>query len=106
VVGEVFNVGTGEDLSILEVATIIREKMGNPAKSPIQFIGDRPGQVVRHTADVQKIGQVLGWKPKSHLRDRIEETIQWYSQNQSWWERQLWMRHIPILTAEGKKEMH
>lgn len=106
IVGEVFNVGTGQHRTVAEIAKLIRETMGNPVNSPIHFIGDRPGQVIRHTAGIDKIKQVLGWSTDIHIEDKIADTIQWYKDNRAWWQAQLWMRHIPIITAAGKRELH
>src|SRR5262249_49639258 len=62
VVGQVINLGTGRHISVLEIAHAVREAM-NPPNSPIEFIGDRPGQVFRHTCDASKAKQLLGWEP-------------------------------------------
>jgi dTDP-D-glucose 4,6-dehydratase len=40
------------------------------------------------------------------FEEGIERTIVWYRQNRPWWEKQLWMREIPIITKTGKREMH
>jgi dTDP-glucose 4,6-dehydratase len=106
VIGQVINVGTGEDLTVLQIAEKVRAAMGNPAASPIQFIGDRPGQVFRHTCDATKAKALLGWTPRTPFEKGLEETIRWYTDNQQWWRPQMWMRHIPIITATGKREMH
>jgi len=105
VVGEVINVATAEDRSILEIARDVVRMMGySPEKIVLQ--GDRPGQVVRHTGDNAKARRLLGWKPQVNWEDGLAETIKWYSNNRSWWEKQIWMRHIPITTAAGKLEFH
>ncbi|MBI1947862.1 MAG: GDP-mannose 4,6-dehydratase [Deltaproteobacteria bacterium] len=106
VVGQVFNVGTRRDRSVLEVAEAVRELMGKPAQSPIASIGQRPGQVFRHTCDPTKAERVLGWHPRVSFDDALTSTIAWYRENEAWWRGQLWMRKIPITLASGKKEMH
>ena len=35
-----------------------------------------------------------------------EKTIEWYRDNKAWWQKQLWMREIPIISASGKRELH
>ena len=77
-----------------------------PNNSEIQFIGDRPGQVFRHTCDGSKIKGLLDWEPQLSLEEGLARTIRWYRENEGWWRSQMWMRHIPIVTAAGKKEMH
>jgi dTDP-glucose 4,6-dehydratase len=72
----------------------------------ITYVGDRPGQVFRHTADANKAQRLLGWKPAQSFEKGLEQTIAWYQSNQRWWTKQLWMREIPIVTRTGKKECH
>jgi dTDP-glucose 4,6-dehydratase len=89
----------------LQVAEAVVEAM-QPVKSRIKFIGDRPGQVFRHTADASKLKRLTGWEPSLRFEQGLERTIRWYRDNEAWWRPQMWMRHIPIITAAGKKEMH
>ncbi len=103
--GEVFNVASGTDRSMKSVALDVIKEMGMP-KSLINYAGDRPGQVFRHTGDSSKIAKVLGWKPKTKWKDGLRTTIDWYAKNKKWWESQLWMRAIPIITKNGKRELH
>lgn len=113
VVGEVFNVGSGEDYSIQKIADFIIKTMKNlKDEGKISYnpyavnIGDRPGQVFRHTADISKIKRVLGWAPKVSFEEGLEKTIDWYVKNRDWWEDKIWMRCVPIETEGGKIEMH
>lgn len=113
VAGEVFNVGSGKDISVNEIANTILKLMkgvdGNSLKKHNPYalnVGDRPGQVFRHTADTSKIRKVLGWQPKVDFKDGIKKTIDWYIKNPDWWEGKIWMRCVPIETENGKTEMH
>ncbi len=103
--GKVFNVATGEDRTILSIARDVVRMMGKD-ESIITFAGDRPGQVFRHTGDSTRIRDLLGWNPKTAWEDGLQRTIQWYRENRPWWERQLWMRAVPIITKTGKRELH
>jgi dTDP-glucose 4,6-dehydratase len=103
--GETFNVASGEHRSILDIARDVVEMMGY-RMDQIQFIDDRPGQVVRHTGDWSKINRVLGWKPLLSWREGLQRTTAWYEQNRELWSRQLFMRQIPIVTASGKVGYH
>jgi dTDP-glucose 4,6-dehydratase len=105
VLGETFNVASGQHRSILEIARDVIEQMGYGADR-IQFIEDRPGQVVRHSGDWSKISRVLGWKPTLTWRDGLQDTIAWYERNRDLWSRQLFMRQIPITTASGRISYH
>lgn len=103
--GEVFNVASAVDRSMLSVAKDVVAVMGADA-SLITFVGDRPGQVFRHTGDISKIERIIGWKPRIDWHDGLKKTMEWYSANRKWWEKQLWMRSVPIVTQTGKKELH
>jgi len=103
--GEVFNVASGVHRSILSIAQDIIKLMGKD-DSIIELVGDRPGQVFRHTGDIRKIQDTLYWKPEIPWTEGLSRTIKWYKENRMWWEKQLWMRTIPIITKSGKKELH
>jgi len=103
--GEVFNVGTAQDRTILSIAQDILRLMGRDS-SAIDHSGDRLGQVTRHTADYSKIRRVLGWTPTMSWEDGLLQTIDWYVCNRPWWNKLLWMRRIPIISAAGCLEYH
>lgn len=103
--GEVFNIASSAHRSILNIAQDIVKMMGKD-ESLITFVGDRPGQVFRHTGDISKIKNAFGWQPEISWEKGLERTIPWYMDNRAWWEKQLWMRAVPILTKTGKKELH
>ena len=103
--GEVINLGTGESWTLSQIAPLVVKKTNKP-KTPITYVGDRPGQVFRHTANASKAERLLGWKPRISFDEGLDRTIAWYEANRPWWEKQLWMREIPITTKAGKREMH
>ncbi|MEZ0227592.1 MAG: dTDP-glucose 4,6-dehydratase [Planctomycetota bacterium] len=105
VVGQVINIGTGDDISTNEIADKVLHTLGRPATAR-RFIGDRPGQVRRHTAATDKAKRLLGFENKVGFDEGLARTIAWYRENKKWWEPQLWMRRVPIRTAEGKVEYH
>ena len=103
--GEIFNVATGNHRSISEIANDVVGKMNYP-KTQIQYIDDRPGQVVRHTGSASKIEKVLGWRPTLTWSQGLDRTIAWYQNNREHWSRQLFMRRIPIVSTSGKSIYH
>lgn len=105
VVGEVFNIGSGQHRTIRSIAGDITSQMCTDREC-MMTIGDRPGQVMRHTADYSKIRRVLGWEPTVDWEAGLRATIEWYSENENWWRKLRWMRSIPIITANGTKELH
>jgi dTDP-glucose 4,6-dehydratase len=105
VTGEVINIGTGASRTIGDIAQEVVKKMGKPQEL-ITYVGDRPGQVFRHTADWSKAKRLVDWEPSVSFEDGLAKTIEWYRAHRGWWEKQLWMREIPIVTSQGKSEMH
>jgi len=105
VTGEVFNVGTGEHKTVLDIAKDVLRVMGKP-EDQIVFVGDRPGQVFRHTGGANKIKTTLGWQPRVSWEDGIKRTVDWFINNEAFWRKQIWMRKIPIITSSGKVELH
>jgi len=105
IIGQVFNVGSGKSLSIVNLARTIMKEMNCPA-SQLTFIGDRPGQVSNFACDYSKMHRAFGWKPATPFSEGILKTISWYRDNRDIWESQMWMRHVPVKTAGGKVEMH
>lgn len=74
--GQVVNLGSGRHREIREIAHWIRDRM--KANVPIECIGNRPGQVFRHTCDYSKIERLVGWKPKTSFEEGLDLTIEWY----------------------------
>jgi dTDP-glucose 4,6-dehydratase len=103
--GEVINVGTGETISIADIARMVVRAMG-ASENLITYTGDRPGQVFRHTADRSKAHQLLGWSPRITFDEGLGRTVQWYREHRDWWQKQLWMREIPVMTRAGVQELH
>jgi len=103
--GQVINLGTSRSTDIGTLAQMILRRMKKPA-SLMKYVGDRPGQVFRHTAGISKAQRLLDWKPKTQLEEGLDKTIRWYRTNREWWQKMLWMRTIPIVTKSGKLEYH
>ncbi|MDA7977418.1 MAG: GDP-mannose 4,6-dehydratase [Pirellulales bacterium] len=94
IAGEAINLGAQSHLSVLEIAHAVLDAMGKP-KSLIQCVGDRPGQVFRHTADCAKAEQLIDWDPPTSFADALQMTIDWYVANPARWQHQLWTRDTP-----------
>ena len=103
--GEVINLGSGSSISLAEMAPLVARKMKKP-DAVITCVGDRPGQVFRHTADAGKAARLLGWRPEVSFEEGLDRTVAWYVANRPWWDKQLWMRDIPIITKTGRRELH
>jgi GDP-L-fucose synthase len=75
---EIVNIGVGEDVTILELANLIKEEV--EYEGTIVFDTTKPDGTPQKLLDVSKIHQ-LGWKAKTPLREGIRKTIQWYLEN-------------------------
>jgi len=84
-VGEVYNIGGHNECTNLEVVKTILQILGKP-ESSITFVTDRPGHDMRYAIDPTKIHTELGWLPTTSFDDGIQQTINWYLDNRSWWE--------------------
>ena len=82
--GEIYNIGGGTELSNLELTNQILEKMGKSEDS-IEFIEDRKGHDHRYSVDISKISEQLGYKPIVDWESGLDETVQWYRENEAWW---------------------
>jgi len=85
VVGETYNVGSGHEASIEEIADGVLEATGRP-ESLKTIVPDRPGHDRRYLLDSTKIRTELGWEPKVAFESGLEATVGWYRDNRSWWE--------------------
>ncbi len=74
--GEIFNVASGNPITIKEVAKTIIEKI-KPSLKPIYSQKYRIGDVRHCIADISKIKNRLGFKPKIRFKEGIEEYIEW-----------------------------
>ncbi|MFQ5715590.1 MAG: dTDP-glucose 4,6-dehydratase [Nitrospinales bacterium] len=93
VVGEIINLGTGEDTSVLTLAKRILEILKKP-QDLIAHVPDRPGQVSRHISSTEKARDLIDWKHSVSLDEGLVRTVRFYQQNQKWWERYLWTKEI------------
>ena len=79
VVGEVVNLGTGQDISIREVADLIIGMIGRKVRIEVEEERMRPerSEVLRLISDNRLAYEKLGWKPEVQFKDGLLKTIQW-----------------------------
>jgi dTDP-glucose 4,6-dehydratase len=82
--GETYNVGSGVEATIEEIADRVLELTGKPA-SLKTIVPDRPGHDRRYVLDATKISEELGWAPSRGFEDGLAETVTWYEANRAWW---------------------
>ncbi len=81
--GEVYNIGTGQEIENLMMVEILLDELGAPA-SLIQHVEDRPGHDRRYSINIDKM-RSLGWEPKHDCEAAIRRTVRWYRDNEWWW---------------------
>ncbi len=84
-VGETYNVGTGVERSIEELADAVLAATGKP-ESLKRIVPDRPGHDRRYLLDSTKARDRLGWRPRIRFEEGLAETVEWYASNRGWWE--------------------
>ncbi len=82
--GEVYNIGGGNELMNVEITRTILKHLGKP-ESLIRYVDDRLGHDRRYSLNCEKLNK-LGWRPVHAFEQAIRETIDWYRENQSWWQ--------------------
>ncbi len=86
-IGETYFVGSSDpEINNLELVRKILKLMGK-SESEIEFVKDRPGHDRRYAIDWSKIKTELGWEPKHNLDSALEETIEWFKNNEDWWQK-------------------
>jgi dTDP-glucose 4,6-dehydratase len=81
--GEAYNVGGGNEVNTVQLATAILDLLGKP-HDLMRFVEDRPGHDQRYSLDCSKI-QALGWRRQYDFPQALELTVRWYVENQWWW---------------------
>jgi dTDP-glucose 4,6-dehydratase len=84
-VGETYNVGSGVEKSIAEIADAVLDALGKPA-SLKEIVPDRPGHDRRYLLDSTKLREELGWSEQIGFEQGLAETVRWYADNRAWWE--------------------
>ena len=83
--GETYNVGSGVEKSIEEIADGVLELTGKSA-SLKTIVPDRPGHDRRYLLDSSKLRRELGWEPVIDFERGLTETVAWYAEHRDWWE--------------------
>jgi dTDP-glucose 4,6-dehydratase len=84
--GEVYNIGGGTELTNVELTHKILKAMG-VGEEFIQPVEDRKGHDLRYSVDISKINKELGYSPQVNFEEGLEQTINWYKNNDAWWKK-------------------
>lgn len=91
--GAVYNFGGSNEMANLDLVKMILKQLGKP-ESLISFVKDRLGHDRRYAIDSSFAQRELKWKPRQGFKEGLESTIQWYIDNQPWWQ--------PLLERAGR----
>lgn len=80
--GETYCIG-GEERTNLEITKLILKRLGRD-ESNIEYVPHRLGHDFRYAIDSGKI-KSLGWKPRNTFKESLNNTVDWYLENQWWW---------------------
>lgn len=83
--GETYNVGSGVELDVEQIADLVLDTLGMDANGK-RYVPDRPGHDRRYLLDYTKLRSELGWSPKIPADQGIREVVTWYRDNRSWWQ--------------------
>ena len=83
-VGEIYNIGAGNELANHELTQRLLALVGAD-ESMIEHVPDRLGHDRRYSIDSGKV-RALGWAPERSLDDALAATVEWYRANRWWWE--------------------
>ena len=93
--GETYNIGGHNEKKNLDVVhtlcatldELLPNSPYNPHHQLISFVTDRPGHDLRYAIDASKIQKTLGWQPQETFETGLRKTVQWYLDNEMWWQR-------------------
>lgn len=83
-VGEAYNIGSGVEKSIEDIAQAVLKRLNKPESLKV-YVEDRPGHDRRYLLDTTKIKTELGWQPEIEFEAGIDEVVDWYVKNEKWW---------------------
>jgi dTDP-glucose 4,6-dehydratase len=84
--GAAYNFGGASERRNLQVVREIIRRVG-ASEGQIQFVTDRPGHDRRYAIDFTRAERELGWGPTRTFEQGLEETVRWYLENRTWWQR-------------------
>jgi dTDP-glucose 4,6-dehydratase len=94
-VGETYVVSGGNERRNIDVVEAVcdlvdelrHDRAGGSSRRLIHFVADRPGHDLRYAVDAAKIRRELGWEPLHTFESGLRNTVRWYIENETWWQR-------------------
>jgi dTDP-glucose 4,6-dehydratase len=99
--GETYNIGGNNEMRNIDLVRLLCRILDEKAESgklkaeirkgssfadQITFVTDRPGHDLRYAIDATKIKNDLGWVPKQDHESGFRKTVEWYLENEAWWQ--------------------
>jgi dTDP-glucose 4,6-dehydratase len=85
-IGETYCLGGDCEKTNMEITQEILRIM-NKSEDEIEYVKDRPGHDLRYAIDFSKAKKELDWNPRIKFEDGLKSTVEWYKNNQEWWEK-------------------
>jgi dTDP-glucose 4,6-dehydratase len=83
-IGQIYNIGAGNEKPNIWITKKIIEILGKP-EDMIEPVEDRLGHDRRYSVNCSKIKKELGWKVSYNFEEALEKTVSWYVNNEEWW---------------------
>ncbi len=83
-IGEIYNVGAGNEMPNRAITDAILAHLGAD-ESMVEYVTDRLGHDRRYSIDTAKV-RGLGWAPRHEFAQALEDTVAWYREHRWWWE--------------------
>jgi len=84
-IGETYCLGGGNEKNNLSLTKFILGLM-EQSEDMIEYIADRPGHDLRYAINFSKAKRELGWQPQVDFIAGLRATVEWYKNNQAWWQ--------------------
>lgn len=92
--GQTYNIGGNNERRNIDLVRLLCQLLdelrpradGRKYEAQITFVTDRPGHDLRYAIDASKIKAELGWQPKQDHVSGFRQTVQWYLDNEAWWQ--------------------
>lgn len=92
--GDTYAIGGNAERRNIDVVTAVCDLLdaktplldSGPRRDLITFVADRPGHDLRYAVDSSHIRDELGWEPSVSFEQGLSKTVDWYLQNQPWWQ--------------------
>jgi dTDP-glucose 4,6-dehydratase len=84
--GDIYNIGGEVEMPNIELARRLIREFGLEESDAFEFVEDRKGHDFRYSLTGNKLKRELGFMSQTNFDDEISKLVNWYKENQSWWE--------------------